>query len=656
MARIRETLPDLQQMIIERLHGTRLKIKSGDTADALNWTELSYPFRVGNKHVRNPSDIRHISANEYFKDKFVRIRKKGLHEPKVGSDGHYDMLVDIYDIHEGKPGSGNFPVATKVHVDSSMCFFKADGKSKSKGKTRRKTTKKKRAKRSTKRTHKQRTHKRQRGGSGGEEPGAEPEAEPGAEPGDEPEAERRGISPNVTTHLDYHTALRIMAAMIHTAITNLQSAIGSFPQMQAFVHSTQVMSDVSQMVDIRVNSIPEIIDELLQQLKDIMHGMSGFTLADLKLLPGTQLMFPSLCTTCYCPDIGAQIHAPLMAPKNAPEEVIYMLHLLAYMKDVSNEALPIEDKNVRAANRTQGLLGMIYDPKNEDSFTVADFMELVTNYIAYTNTKSNASLIQAEEDLYNIPQWLGDISFSGTGMELLQKLLTTFICHPLTFDITEPCQKSLDVRIKLIESFCNYTHLTLSDQSNLQSTQRLYTMIDLVISPLIVLMNGGRGQLSEFSPDAGETAAGSQTDQAATDIAYKNLALATCLLTDDTLTETLPSEIIRNIARHHTNTHPAISHAMNVVACIKILMGNISRNLQHRNKAVGITGRRESDAEVAAATAIQSIRRGETARARLRELVGTVNTTLHGQENVTHKDFIDAIKSELLKVDFSNLH
>ena len=55
MARIRETLPDLQQMIIERLHGTRLKIKSGDTMDALNWTELSYPFRVGNQHVRNPS-------------------------------------------------------------------------------------------------------------------------------------------------------------------------------------------------------------------------------------------------------------------------------------------------------------------------------------------------------------------------------------------------------------------------------------------------------------------------------------------------------------------------------------------------------------------------------------------------------------------------
>tara|TARA_B100000900_G_scaffold413585_1_gene437940 strand:+ start:461 stop:967 length:507 start_codon:yes stop_codon:yes gene_type:complete len=149
MARIRETLPDLQQMIIDRLHGTRLKIKSGDTMDALNWSELSYPFRVGNQHVRNPGDIRNIKGNDYFNDKFVRIRKKGLHEPKVGSHGHYDMLVDIYDIHEGKPGSGNLPVATKVHVDSSMCFFKAGGKSKRK---RKKTTKKrKRSKTSTSR-------------------------------------------------------------------------------------------------------------------------------------------------------------------------------------------------------------------------------------------------------------------------------------------------------------------------------------------------------------------------------------------------------------------------------------------------------------------------------------------------------------------------
>ena len=171
MARIRETLPDIQQMIIDRLHGTRLKIKSGDTMDALNWSELSYPFRVGNQPVRNPSDIRHISANEYFRDKFVRIRKKGLHEPKVGSDGHYDMLVDIYDIHEGKPGSGNLPVATKVHVDSSMCFVKGGDKkqrqSHRKG-PRKQPTKKKTKKRSrgTIRKRKRRTRKRQRGASG----------------------------------------------------------------------------------------------------------------------------------------------------------------------------------------------------------------------------------------------------------------------------------------------------------------------------------------------------------------------------------------------------------------------------------------------------------------------------------------------------------
>lgn len=159
MARIREAPLDLQRMIVDRLHRTRLKIRSGDTMDAINWAEISYPFRVGNRHVYNPSDIRHIEGNDYFRDKFVRIRKKGLHEPKASGNGHYDMLVDIYDIHEGRPGSGNLPLATKVHVDSSMCFFKAGKKSKRKQKTK----KRKRSKTSTskrrRRTRKQSARK-----------------------------------------------------------------------------------------------------------------------------------------------------------------------------------------------------------------------------------------------------------------------------------------------------------------------------------------------------------------------------------------------------------------------------------------------------------------------------------------------------------------
>lgn len=587
--------------------------------DAINWAELSYPFRVGNRHVYNPSDIRHIRGNDYFRDKFVRIRKKGLHEPKVVSDGHYDMLVDIYDIHEGRPGSGNLPLATKVHVDSSMCFFKAGGESKSKGKTRRKTTKKKRAKRSTKKAHKKRTHKRQRGGM---------------------------ISGRITV-LDYDVVIRIMATMIHKAIEKLQSATQTLDQIQAFESATQVMSDVSQMVDIRVNSPPEIISELVQQLSGIIREKSEFTLAELTQLPhttGTQLMFPSLCTTCYCPDIGAQIHVPpMMAPTNAPDEFIYMIHLAAYMRDecVSNAPLSEDMQVAYHETMTKELLKMLYDPDNDTRFTLDDSKGLITEYIA---SESNAVLAQAADTLEDVPQWLGDVGFSAKGTDILQKLLTTFICHPLTFDITEPCKKSLDVRIKLIESLCNYTHLTLSDQSNLQSTQRLYTMIDLVISPAIVLMNGGRGQLPELPSDAGGTAAGRQNDSDATVIAYKNLALAKCLLTEDSFTETLPIEIIAHIGRHLTNTHPAISHARNVVACLQKLMGNISRNLQQgRYTFYGITGIQEQKVEREAATIIQSIVRGVKVRRSINEICRSVGM------KPTREEFLDAVKDEISK-------
>jgi hypothetical protein len=133
--------------------------------------------------------------------------------------------------------------------------------------------------------------------------------------------------------------------------------------------------------------------------------------------------------------------------------------------------------------------------------------------------------------------------------------------------------------------------------------------------------------------------------------------LATCLLTDDTF-ETLPSELIHNIVLHHTNTHPAISHAMNVVACIKILMGNISRNLQQeRYTFYGITGRDRVD-EVSAAIQIQSMMRGGRARAKLIGLAQTVNTELsrQGQGTVTHEALMAAIKENLVNVDFSKLH
>ena len=134
MARVVDADPDLSGKIKGHLYNVRLKITSGDTPAAVDWKSV-LPFRIGNQNFRNISDIRNLNANEYFKDKRVRIREKGLHKPKDNYDGHYDMLVDIYDIQEDMLDK------TKVPIDSTMCFHKASKKMKKSKKRTRKSKK-----------------------------------------------------------------------------------------------------------------------------------------------------------------------------------------------------------------------------------------------------------------------------------------------------------------------------------------------------------------------------------------------------------------------------------------------------------------------------------------------------------------------------------
>lgn len=163
MARVVETDTDILKMIKEKMYRTRLKIRSGSTPEAVDWSKL-FPFRVGNRHFRSPEDVRNLVGNQYFQDKYVRVRQKGLHKSKAGYDGHYDMLVDIYDVMEGAPGAGNQPIAIKVPIDSSLCFFNASKKKTKKTKkskkrdTRRKKTKNTR--RRSRKTNRAKTRKR----------------------------------------------------------------------------------------------------------------------------------------------------------------------------------------------------------------------------------------------------------------------------------------------------------------------------------------------------------------------------------------------------------------------------------------------------------------------------------------------------------------
>lgn len=152
MARVVNAMGDISGMILDNFNKVRLNIRSGSTPEAVDWEKV-LPFRVGRQQFYDITDIRNLRGNDFFNGRRVRIRKKGQNIPKKHYEGHYDMLVDIYDIGE------DMLVYEAVPIDSTLCFQQVKKSSKKKKKSRKRSKKSKKSKKQKKRS-KKRTKKR----------------------------------------------------------------------------------------------------------------------------------------------------------------------------------------------------------------------------------------------------------------------------------------------------------------------------------------------------------------------------------------------------------------------------------------------------------------------------------------------------------------